>query len=82
MEAKLDLTMSCAVSSLSWCTRLLRNIKNLFILEQWIQKIEAYNDWYVADDGFGVDEKKRPGKPKTQEDLFGVEGSFRKLEID
>jgi hypothetical protein len=54
----------------------------LFILDNWIKKIEAYNDWYVSDDGFGVDEKKRPGKPKTQEDLFGVEGSFRKLEID
>jgi hypothetical protein len=60
----------------------LKNIKNAYNLEKWIQKIEAYNDWYLSDDGFGVDEKKRPGKPKTQEDLFGVEGSFRKLEID
>ena len=50
--------------------------------EQWIAKIESYNDWYLSEADFGVDEKKRPGKPKTQEDLFGVEGSFRKLEID
>ncbi|KAG8226436.1 hypothetical protein J437_LFUL015104 [Ladona fulva] len=49
---------------------------------EWKSKIESYRDWFMEDKNYGVDESKRPGKPKTYEDLFGMEGSFRQLSVD
>ncbi|XP_013200524.2 uncharacterized protein LOC106143093 [Amyelois transitella] len=52
------------------------------IIEYWKNKVQQYSDWLDEEENFGVDESKRPGKPKTAEELFGVEGSFRQLEFD
>lgn len=53
------------------------------ITEQWEKKILSYRD-YLLDDAakFGVDEKKRIGRPKNPDSLFGIDGTFRQLQFD
>ncbi|XP_049767632.1 retinol-binding protein pinta-like [Schistocerca cancellata] len=48
----------------------------------WKERIERNAAFFKEDEKYGVDESKRPGKPKTHTDLFGVEGSFRQLSVD
>lgn len=42
----------------------------------------SYRDFFIEDEKYGVDEKKRIGKPQNNESLFGIEGTFRQLNID
>ncbi|CRK86619.1 CLUMA_CG000456, isoform A [Clunio marinus] len=46
------------------------------------KRLIARRDFFLEDEKFGVDEKKRVGRPKNPESLFGIEGSFRQLAID
>ncbi|KPI93909.1 Clavesin-2 [Papilio xuthus] len=52
------------------------------ITDYWKKKVEEYSDFLEADYQYGTDETKRRGKPKTAEDMFGLEGSFRQLNFD
>jgi hypothetical protein len=48
----------------------------------WKKRVEDQADFLMEQERYGVDESRRPGKPKTAQDLFGIEGSFRKLNVD
>ncbi|GAB0090853.1 alpha-tocopherol transfer protein-like [Sergentomyia squamirostris] len=48
----------------------------------WENKFLEYRDYLMEESKYGTDEKKRPGRPKTEETLFGIDGSFRKLSVD
>ena len=52
------------------------------LTQHWIDKINSYREHFKEDAKFGTDEKLRPGKPIDFDSIFGMEGSFRKLDVD
>jgi len=52
------------------------------LTDYWKTKVENNAKVLAEAEKLVADEAKRPGKPKTSEELFGIEGSFRKLDID
>jgi len=46
------------------------------------KRLLANRDFFLEDENYGVDEKKRVGRPNNPDNLFGLEGSFRQLGID
>ncbi|XP_032686006.1 uncharacterized protein LOC116851075 [Odontomachus brunneus] len=48
-----------------------------------LKKLENFHEWFLEDEKYKrVDESLRIGKSKTSSDLFGVDGSFKKLDFD
>uniref|UniRef100_A0A1I8NMU1 CRAL-TRIO domain-containing protein n=1 Tax=Stomoxys calcitrans TaxID=35570 RepID=A0A1I8NMU1_STOCA len=52
------------------------------LIEETEKHLVSFNEYFIEDDQFGVDENMRPGKKVDMDSLFGIEGSFRKLDID
>lgn len=52
------------------------------LIKQTEQELIALTDYFLEEDYYGVDENLRPGKRVDMDSLFGIEGSFRKLDID
>lgn len=50
--------------------------------DTWKRKVESYREWFIDDEKYRNQEDKRLGEPKTPEKIFGVAGSFRKLQVD
>ncbi|XP_052871522.1 alpha-tocopherol transfer protein-like, partial [Anopheles cruzii] len=52
------------------------------LVDAWAKKMLSYKEYFQEEEQYGTDEKKRPGRPKNADTLFGMEGSFWKFEVD
>lgn len=51
-------------------------------VEDYHKVWDEYRDYFKQNAEFGTDESLRPGKPIDFDGLFGMCGSFRKIEVD
>ncbi|KAK5644742.1 hypothetical protein RI129_006042 [Pyrocoelia pectoralis] len=49
---------------------------------EWMRKVETYRDWFLEDAQYVSNETLRIKKGKLFDDELGIEGTFRKLDID
>ncbi|XP_063239982.1 alpha-tocopherol transfer protein-like [Bacillus rossius redtenbacheri] len=52
------------------------------IYKTTLKDLDDHRDWFLKEQSMRVDESKRPGRAKSAGDIFGMEGSFKKLDID
>uniref|UniRef100_A0A6P7G5V8 Alpha-tocopherol transfer protein-like isoform X1 n=1 Tax=Diabrotica virgifera virgifera TaxID=50390 RepID=A0A6P7G5V8_DIAVI len=59
------------------------NIESILVLKENVRNLIKNSENYLKfQESQLIDESKRQGSSKYQEDLFGAEGSFKKLDID
>ncbi|PSN57138.1 hypothetical protein C0J52_01289 [Blattella germanica] len=50
--------------------------------EQFQDSIKSHHEWFMATENLKADESKRPKGQVSCNEMFGIEGSFRNLEVD
>ncbi|KAK5644741.1 hypothetical protein RI129_006041 [Pyrocoelia pectoralis] len=50
--------------------------------DEWARKVENYREWFLEDAKYGCNETLRIGKIQPFDNGVGVDGTFRKLDID
>lgn len=52
------------------------------VTDKQYAELQQNGAFFVEEETRRVNEKLRPGKPKTEGDLFGTEGNFKQLSFD
>lgn len=56
--------------------------KMLDITDKIYKDLHENGQFFTEEETRRVNEKLRPGKPKTESDLFGTDGNFKQLQFD
>ncbi|KAF5300663.1 hypothetical protein FQA39_LY19131 [Lamprigera yunnana] len=79
MEAKWNLSKSFVVPEIS---EIFKRNADILVSENAIKLFKDESEFFSEHEKLFADESKRLGKVTNVDDLFGVEGSFKKLSID